>query len=417
MVKAMRLFLKELKLPLRAEFVLPDEAAGAAEAAGADGAEDAEAGRARGAEAAPAGAAGADGAGAAEAAPAGATPADGAEAAPAGATPADGAGEEKSGRKEKAIAQLRAVFKKLVAQAKTAIAAHPQVREGLLATLKEIDANLQAGEPAAARDGIIEAGALLKGLAGRAATAAEAAPADGAGDAGAAPAEAASAETAPAGDAAGADGAGDAGDAGAQAKWEAAFARLEPAVNKALKERLVEDVSKLRVRWSYAVEQANDGAYEKALATVPGIAKMLREGAAAPRTEVPKDVVAFQKSRIMWIDTKRQMMDEMIKLQDAIVAQSADDEDAAEIKVAGESLLANVEEIDDRLEKILEQITVTEEGDKRTGLKRQAADAIKNYNALLDTPFFKAIDDNPFVQVSVTAKARESLGSIGRTLG
>ncbi len=118
MVKAMRLFLKELKLPLRAEFVLPDEAA--------DGAED-------------------DG--------------------------ADGAGEEKSGRKEKAIMQLRAAFKKLVAQAKDAIAAHPQVREGLLATLKEIDANLTAGEPEAARAGIMEAGALLKSLARRDATA------------------------------------------------------------------------------------------------------------------------------------------------------------------------------------------------------------------------------------------------------
>ncbi len=211
----------------------------------------------------------------------------------------------------------------------------------------------------------------------------------------------------------------------AQAKWEAAFARLEPAVGRALSERLVADVSTLRVRWSYAVEQANDGAYDKALATVPNIVKMLREGAAAPAAgaevppaaEVPKDIVAFQRSRIIWIDTKKRMMSELNKLKNAIVAQSADEEDADEFEAAGESLLANVDQIDDRLEKILEKITETPEGAKRTGLKRKAADAIKDYNAILDTPFFKAVDDNPFVQVSVTASARMSLGLIERSLG
>ena len=135
--KAMKLFLGGLKVPLSPEFRLPDKAAGPAKGAPAEAAEAAEgaaAGRAAG-----------------EAAP----ESDGAEA---------GAAVEKSGRKDKAIMQL---FKKLVAQAKDAIAAHPNVREGLLATLKEVDKNLKAGEPEAARDGIIEAGALLRSLAGR----------------------------------------------------------------------------------------------------------------------------------------------------------------------------------------------------------------------------------------------------------
>ncbi len=52
LVKAMRLFLKDLKVPLRAEFRVPDEAAGPAKAAPADAADAADG--ARGAEAAPA---------------------------------------------------------------------------------------------------------------------------------------------------------------------------------------------------------------------------------------------------------------------------------------------------------------------------------------------------------------------------
>ncbi|MEE8500625.1 MAG: hypothetical protein V3S27_08620 [Kiloniellales bacterium] len=316
---------------------MPGEEAGAAKAAPADGAD--------GEEAAPRRAPAAT----SEAEPA----SDGAEAAPAGdAEDADGAPDPRLPKMRAAAALI----------AKRAVAL-PQgaARDSLGAGLREVLAQIDAGEAEAAMSGLTSLQAALKA-------------------------------------------------AEAPAKWEAAFARLEPAVGRALSERLVADVSTLRVRWSYAVEQANDGAYEKALATVPNIDKMLQEGLnpteaapaeaapteaapaagaeGTPATEVPKGVVAFQRSRIMWIDTKKQMKIEMTKLKDAIIAESADDEDADDIKAAGESLLANVDAIDDRLEKILEKITVTPEGAERTSLKREAAGAIKDYNAILDTCAF-----------------------------
>lgn len=323
-VKAMRLFLKDLKVPLRAEFLGPDEAPGSARAASADGAEDADG--ADGAEAAPAEADSADGAGADgpqakwEAVFARLEPAvgralterlvadvsklrvrwtyaveqanDGAyEKAlatvpnivkilreglkPAEADGADGAGDA-DGAPDPRLPKMRAAMA-LIAKRAVALP-QGEARKSLGIGLREVRAQIDAGEAEAAMSGLASMQATLK--------AAETAPADGA------PTEAAPADGAE--------------DAGVQAKWEAAFARLEPEVNRALTERLVADVGKLRARWSYAVGQANDGVYEKALATIPNIEKMLREGAAASAgdAEGVEEDVASSNPTEFWADAR-----------------------------------------------------------------------------------------------------------------
>lgn len=205
----------------------------------------------------------------------------------------------------------------------------------------------------------------------------------------------------------------------ARGKWDKAQAMLAPLVDTALASGQVADAADLRRRWDFAVASAGEGGWAQALAAVPPIAAMLRAGASAPAAAapgaVPQGVVAFQKSRVLWVDTRRRMLDEAGKLVDSIVAASTDDDDAAEIADASRAILDEVAGFDERLQDVLDQIT-NAEGSARDGLKRQAAGVVAQYRALLGSDLFRMIDANPFAPVAVAASARAALDSIARTL-
>jgi hypothetical protein len=197
-------------------------------------------------------------------------------------------------------------------------------------------------------------------------------------------------------------------------KWAKAEAMVAPQIAAALQARNVADPDGLRTRWGYVMGLAGDGAFDKALAALPGIVAMLK--APAVVAEVAAGTAAFQKSRILWLGTRDRMMAEARKLADAIVAQSADDADAAEIAEAAGEILAEVGQIDERLQDALDRITVTPEGAARDGLKREAAAIVAEYQASLGQGVFAMIDRNPFAAVSVTARARAALGQVAKTL-
>lgn len=203
----------------------------------------------------------------------------------------------------------------------------------------------------------------------------------------------------------------------AKEKWDKAFAVLETQVNQALSARSVANPDDLRTKWQFAVSLASEGAYERGLAALPAIVAILRAGPgdAPPPGEPPAGIVAFQRSRVLWVGTRQKMLAEAQKLADAIVAGSADDEDAAEIAAAAAEIMAEVESVDTRLQDILEQITVAEER-QRAALKRRAAAVVAEYQSLLTQGVFPKIDQNPFAPVQVTARARAALDQIARTL-
>jgi type II secretory pathway pseudopilin PulG len=203
----------------------------------------------------------------------------------------------------------------------------------------------------------------------------------------------------------------------AKEKWDKAFAVLEPQVNQALSARSVASPDDLRTKWQFAVTLASEGVYERGLAALPAIVAILRAGPgdAPAKGEPPVGVVAFQRSRVLWVGTRQKMLDEARKLADAIVANSADDEDAAEIAQAAAEIMAEVEGVDTRLQDILDEITVAEER-QRAALKRRAAAVVSEYQALLSQGIFPKIDQNPFAPVQVTARARAALDQIARTL-
>lgn len=203
----------------------------------------------------------------------------------------------------------------------------------------------------------------------------------------------------------------------AKEKWDKAFAVLETQVNQALSARSVANPDDLRTKWQFAVSLASEGAYERGLAALPAIVAILRAGPAqTPQAgEPPAGVVAFQRSRVLWVGTRQKMLAEAKKLADAIVAGSSDDEDAAEIAAAAAEIMAEVEGVDTRLQDILEQITVADER-QRAALKRRAAAVVAEYQTLLTQGIFPRIDQNPFAPVQVTARARAALDQIARTL-
>jgi hypothetical protein len=224
----------------------------------------------------------------------------------------------------------------------------------------------------------------------------------------------------------------------AQDRWAKAVAVLEPQVMAALSGRTVADPGDLRVKWAYVTGLAADGAVDRAIAALPPIVAILKAAApaesdapaanapaadvqaadvqASGKGEPPKGIVAFQKSRILWVGARKNMIAEARNLVEAIVAQGADDDDADDIQAASDEIMAEVEQLDDRLQDILDDITNSEPGRGRDALRARAAGVVAEYQALLSSGLFARIDQNPFKPVSVAAGARAALAAISRTL-
>ncbi|MBL4915787.1 hypothetical protein [Szabonella alba] len=201
----------------------------------------------------------------------------------------------------------------------------------------------------------------------------------------------------------------------AKAKWDKAFALVDPQVTAALS-AAAGGGQDLRVKWNFATGLAAEGQYDRALVSLGAVATLLRQGPAATADAPPAGVVAFQRSRVLWLGARSKMMDEARKLGDRIAASGADDEDAAEIAAAGREIVAQVERIDERLQTVLDDLTNSPEGRARETLKRQAAAVVSEYEAMLGAAPFTMIDQNPFEPVSVAARARVALTAISRSL-
>ena len=203
----------------------------------------------------------------------------------------------------------------------------------------------------------------------------------------------------------------------AKAKWSNAVAVLAPQVTPVLTSP--DGAQDLRVKWKFAHDLAAEGHYDRATAALGVVVAALKAAQSAPEAvqdAPPIGVVAFQSSRILWLGARSKMMDEARKLGDRIASAGADDEDAADIAAAGREIVAKVERIDERLQEVLDALTVSAEGRARDTLKRQAATVVAEYEAMLAAAPFTLIDQNPFEPVSVAARARAALSAISRSL-
>lgn len=205
-----------------------------------------------------------------------------------------------------------------------------------------------------------------------------------------------------------------------QKKWEAVQGPLGALYTKAMSNN-PENRTKLEAAWAMAQEKAAGGDYATALTIVGKLKPLLDAAASAQQTgqeaEIPADVVPFQKSRVLWVDSRNKMFAEMKKLENAIVAVCKDDPELQPIAAEVSDLTGRLSVFDDALQDTLDQITNTPAGPAREALKKQALGTLKGYAAALNEDFFKDVDaNNGFVNVSVAATARASLASIAKVL-
>jgi hypothetical protein len=198
-------------------------------------------------------------------------------------------------------------------------------------------------------------------------------------------------------------------------QWATFSAEIEPQVAAALKANHPE-AGKIRAVWGFAQEKGEAGDMESAKKAIARLIPMLKAQATTAADAPPTNVVAFQRSRLMWLSAKRDMKSDLQKFKSAVAQQSSDDEDQSDILAVVDELMAEFGAFDTRLEDILDEITNTPEGPQRTKLKKQADSAISDYQASLETPFFKDIDNNPFVAVNVAGRGKQSLNTVKATL-
>ncbi|WP_299287397.1 hypothetical protein [uncultured Tateyamaria sp.] len=201
--------------------------------------------------------------------------------------------------------------------------------------------------------------------------------------------------------------------------WNAARARLEPAVMNLL-ERNMGDVSKMRAAWAFFTEKGDTGAFVDGMKVVPGLEKLIAEGEAAEQTDaekdIPADVVPFVRARLGWSKARTQLQSEMMKLQNAILAVCQGEEFAGMANDT-KALFSYLESLDDRLEAALEALVVEPDGARRETLKGDARKVLAEYQSELQTPFFKDVDaNNGFTTVSVTGTATSALAEVDAVL-
>lgn len=220
-------------------------------------------------------------------------------------------------------------------------------------------------------------------------------------------------------------------------KWERMRAVLEPRVAEALKANHPE-AGKIRAVWAFAQEKAEAGDTGPALKAGERLVGMLRPAAApeaAPAADAPPEAApaaapeaapasdappvnakALAVARLKWIDTKRQMKADLDKFQAAVVSQADGDPDKAEIAAAATALIAEFDAFDEALQDQLDDVVNTPDGAKREGFKKLADGSIKTYQRVLESPFFRMIDDNPFTKVAVASNAKRSLELVSSAL-
>lgn len=209
----------------------------------------------------------------------------------------------------------------------------------------------------------------------------------------------------------------------AEAKWQAVLARLQPEVDRLMQEKRG-DLAAINRFFNYAKEQADAAVFDKALAAAGRVADLIKsaagaEGSAAAAEAagaIPENVVGYTKSRLGWIDTRTGLRKEIEGLKSAIDKATAGIDGLEEVPQKSAVLFDYLNDIDSNLEDTLEQLVETPDGDQRETLKKTARKIIEDYRGVLDTDFFKAVDNNGFVSTNIRANALSSLQSVSAAL-
>lgn len=111
-----------------------------------------------------------------------------------------------------------------------------------------------------------------------------------------------------------------------EGEWAKRFAQLDPKVTKALSTGEIKDVGGLRATWALAVERADNGAADAALALLPRVETLLGDIADTREDGPPEGHVEFMQLVIDWQAQKGVFERQLDELSDALIAEHDDPE-------------------------------------------------------------------------------------------
>lgn len=213
----------------------------------------------------------------------------------------------------------------------------------------------------------------------------------------------------------------DARDAnGDSSKWDAALARLQPAVDKAIADKRG-DLGAINTAFGFAKDQAADGNYDSALKAAGKVAELLKQAASMETTAAAQEAAdvtpeGLVKLRVAWIETRMGMHKEIEGLKAAIDDATKNIEGMEEVSSKSQVLFDYIGDIDTELEQTLQQMVDAKDEDSLAKLKTSALQIVDTYKGALDSDFFKAVDENGFVKTNIRSSALGSLQKVTAAL-
>ena len=133
---------------------------------------------------------------------------------------------------------------------------------------------------------------------------------------------------------------------------------------------------------------------------------------------VKAGAVVFAKSRLAWVGTREKVTADIGKLGAELAKSYAGTPVAAEITQAFDSKTQQLMALfDSRLVNAIDAVMANDADDKRDALVTVARDTAKDFLATVNAePLIDALDDNPFVPLTVRATLTATLSSLSKAL-
>ena len=138
---------------------------------------------------------------------------------------------------------------------------------------------------------------------------------------------------------------------------------------------------------------------------------------AAPQTAT-SGPVAYAKSRLAWIATRRKMESDLDTLRKKIIEEYKDMDIVSELDtIYAERVAPVLANLDETLADTLDDATNAEDPVKRSALVAESREIIKRYQSFMASePLFAELDANPFVPLSIAKTMNATLATLSAAI-
>ena len=139
---------------------------------------------------------------------------------------------------------------------------------------------------------------------------------------------------------------------------------------------------------------------------------------AAGSEQRPKGAaVRVAQGLLVWNAARAYVGQQVKKLQQAIIAQTEDEADAAEIKANIGNLEALLELLDDSLSVKLGQLRATTDPTEKEAISQEAKAVVEKFRGTLaGNALFNEIDDNGFIPLDIAPKVTAALAAVSEAI-